>query len=513
MGTSRQLEIERKYEVGPELTLPPLAGADGISSVGEPVEFHLEAVYFDTADFTLARHGVTLRRRSGGSDAGWHLKLPRGANERVEVRLPPSDGDAVRDDAPAELLPPIRAMVRDRPIRPVVQITTRRVEHALIGGDARVLALVSDDDVRAEPRLGGGRVQRWREWEVELVEGGRSVLDVIEGRFLSAGASVATTSSKLARALGDALPPRVPTPDRKELARGSAAHLLTAHLVKHIAKLQQHDAGVRAAEPQAVHKMRIAARRLRSALTTYGPVLRPDAGKSLRDELRWLGQILSEARDAEVLRERLDRLVAGEPAELVLGSVAARIDSELGEAERAGRLGVLHALDSERYFRLLGALDDLVRSLPGFPHADLPARAVVPDLLRRDAKRLRRAVRAIERAGGAHERDLAFHEMRKKAKRLRYAAESAVPVCGARAKRLASAAKRIQEVLGEHQDAVVARGKLREYGVQAQLAGENAFAFGRLHAFEEWHAAQAEDDFTAAWEGSVGKLIVRWTRK
>ena len=116
----------------------------------------------------------------------------------------------------------------------------------------------------------------------------------------------------------------------------------------------------------------------------------------------------------------------------------------------------------------------------------------MPRLLQRDAKRLRRAVHAVGLAeGGADERNVALHEARKKAKRLRYAAESAVPLLGKRAKRVAVSVKKVQQALGAHQDTVMSRRVLRDYGVRAHLSGENGFTFGRLHALEQARATSA----------------------
>src|SRR6185369_17457511 len=105
-----------------------------------------------------------------------------------------------------------------------------------------------------------------------------------------------------------------------------------------------------------------------------------------------------------------------------------------------------------------------------------------------------------------------LHEARKKAKRLRYAAESAVPTFGKRAKSYAAKVKKVQEALGIHQDSVVARRALREFGVQAHLSGENGFTFGRLHALEQWRAAQSELEFRASWEALPHKKIRRWIK-
>jgi CHAD domain-containing protein len=197
----------------------------------------------------------------------------------------------------------------------------------------------------------------------------------------------------------------------------------------------------------------------------------------------------------------------------VLGPVAARIDDELRVAYRDGLEHGRQALDSERYFRLLDGLDDLVTAPPLTREAAVSARDLVPRLLARDASRLRRAVAEARRTHDPAARDLALHEARKKAKRLRYAADSAVPVFGRRAKKYAARAKRIQESLGLHQDSVVARRMLREYGVQAHLSGENGFTFGRLHALEEWRAHQAEDAFEKAWKALPAMKVRRWIRR
>lgn len=513
MVATRQDEIERKYDVDVSVVFPDLADAVGVVTAARAVEHELEAVYFDTVGLDLARRGVTLRRRTGGDDAGWHLKLPGGQDTRTEVRLP-LDGDDDGDDGgvPAALLDPVRAVVRDRALVPVARVSTRRREHPLLGDDV-VLAKVADDEVRAERLDGSAHTERWREWEVELVEGPRSVLDDVERVLVRCGASPAETKSKLARILGDAgsrtaVPEPVTKPNRK-----AAAHLLLTLVAEQTAQLMRQDAAVRADAPGAVHKLRIAARRMRSALTTYKALLEPGVADPLREELRWLGQALGQARDAQVLREHLDAVLEAEAPELVLGPVGRRIADALKAAERAGRDEAGRALDSERYFRLLDALDGLVADPPLTSKAYVAARDLVPRLLARDDKKLRKAVRDVERSQDPGARDLALHEARKKAKRLRYAAESAVPTFGKRAKSYAKKVKKVQDALGIHQDSVVARGALREFGVQAHLSGENGFTFGRLHALEQWRADQAEHDFGKAWEALPKQKVRRWIRR
>jgi CHAD domain-containing protein len=377
---------------------------------------------------------------------------------------------------------------------------------------SEVLALLCDDEVRAERLHGSHRVHSWREWEVELVDGHRDVLDAVEQRLVAAGAAPASAGSKLARALGDALPQPAPRRSPPKPSRATAAEVVLAHLARHTGELHGHDAGVRAGHAESVHRLRIAARRLRSALTTYRPLFSPGSTDPLRDELRWLGQTMAEARDGQVLRERLTQLVASEPAELVMGPVMARLDQELGAATARGRAKAVEALASGRYYRLLDALDQLLESPPFLPDADARAAKVLPRLLERDARRLRRAALAVDEDGSPEERDRSLHEVRKKAKRLRYAAESAVGTYPKRAPALTAAAKRVQEILGVHQDTVVARQRLREYAVSAHLSGENAFTFGRLHALEQCQAERSVREFADAWQALPRRDLRRWLR-
>ena len=502
----RIAEVERKYEVADGTVLPSLTeAADGLS-MGQPTEVVLDAVYFDTADLALARRGVTLRRRSGGDDAGWHVKLPVSDDERTEIRWPSGRTTRV---VPKAVLASVRAWVRDGVPVPVASVSTRRLERVLTDGTGVLLATLCDDEVRAVRLVGERLEQTWREWEVELVGGDEDLLDAVGERLLDAGAEPSRTSSKLRRTLGDL----APEGDRGGDAPTTGATLeeaLVAALHDHISRLHEHDAGLRAGEEDAVHRMRIAARRSRSALRTFKPLLDRERADHLAEELRWLGQELAAARDAQVLRERLLATVAEQPTELVMGRVAGRVRADLRATERAGRARAVATLDGERDFRLLDDLDSFAAAPPFTAGQEDPAASELPRLLHRDAKRLRRAVAVVGAADEPVERDAALHEARKKAKRLRYAAELAAPVLGKRARRLGRRAKRVQQALGRHQDAVVARAYLREQGVRAHLDGENAFTYGRLHALQDGTAAAAVDDFERAWKKMPPKDLRRW---
>lgn len=296
------------------------------------------------------------------------------------------------------------------------------------------------------------------------------------------------------------------------VGEGSVGALLQQELARHLSELRKQERRVRGDADSAVHKMRIAVRRLRSLLATYRPVLVPGATDDLRDELKWLGNELSAARDAQVMQERLEALLRDEPVELVMGPVSRRIQMEMSDRRQAGRQQALDALDSARYLLLVEGVDSFVGAPPFSRDAARDAHVELPGLLSGDLKRVRRRAAAVVASAGSADRDAAMHETRKAAKRLRYAAESATPVLGRRAERLATRAQRVQEVLGEHQDTVVARHTLRELGVQAYLANENGFTFGRLHALEQARAHEIESESTVVLDRLPSGGLKRWLR-
>lgn len=296
------------------------------------------------------------------------------------------------------------------------------------------------------------------------------------------------------------------------VGQGSVGAVLQEELARNLSRLRKQERRVRGGADSAVHKMRIAVRRLRSLLATYRPALQPGAAEELRAELKWLGGELSAARDAQVMQERLEGLLREEPVELVMGPVRRRIRLEMSGRCQEGRRQALAALDDPRYATLLERLDVLVAAPPFAGTAELEARAELPRLLARDLKRVRRRAATVEGAVEQAERDLGLHETRKAAKRLRYASESAAPVLGRRAERLAARATRLQELLGEHQDTVVARRTLRELGAQAYLANENGFSFGRLHALEQARAAELEAEYAQALGRLPSHGLKRWAK-
>jgi CHAD domain-containing protein len=495
-------EIERKYDVAPHIVTPALNVLAGVATVGQPVQHDLVATYYDTADLALAHARTTLRRRTGGDDEGWHLKLPRD-DGREEIREP------LGDDVPAALLDRVRAHVGDHEIVPIARIRTRRLSRHLFDDGGNVLAEFCDDDVKASRLHPDTEDISWREWELEIVDGSPDLLDRAEELIVSAGASVATGPSKLLRVLGPAAEPARRTPPAADATTGEA---LLAYLRSMVDLLAQHDPLVRQDAEDAVHQMRVASRRLRSVLATYRPILDREQTDPVRDELRWLSGELGLARDSEVMLERLHALVVEQPAELTLGPVAQRLDAHLGERYREGRRHAEDALNSDRYYRLLDTLAELLDRPPFTGSADTSAAKLLPKLLNRDWKRSRKRISSVDEADSADARDHALHEVRKAAKRLRYGADSAEPVLGARASELSSMAEDVQDVLGEHQDTIMSRPVLRTLGVQAHLAGENGFTFGRLHALEEARAEQLRGRYEEVLTVFPDQKVKAWLR-
>ncbi|MFI9361841.1 CHAD domain-containing protein [Kitasatospora sp. NPDC053057] len=265
------------------------------------------------------------------------------------------------------------------------------------------------------------------------------------------------------------------------------------------------DDAVRADEPDAVHRMRVACRRLRSALRTFRRLLDPGATDALVADLRWLGAALGRARDREVLAERLAAEARELPAACGPERVAAALE-QWGEAEyRRVWPEVVAALDSPRRRALATALTTLLADPPLRPRA---ARAAAPELARIAAHEQRRTADRVHTAlaAGPEQRDQALHEARKAAKRARYAGETASPAIGPAAERYAERMKAVQEVLGEHQDAVVAAAALT---ARAAEDGES-FAYGVLYAGQLAAAEAARGRLTKVWAEAGKRKLTRF---
>ncbi|OBF04498.1 CYTH and CHAD domain-containing protein [Mycobacterium sp. 852002-10029_SCH5224772] len=489
--TSRHLEVERKFDVVESTVSPSFEGIAAVAHVEKSPTQTLDATYFDTSAHDLARNKITLRRRTGGSDAGWHLKLPSGPDARTEVRTPlDASGPGGTNAVPTELADVVLAIVRDRPLQPVARITTERESQVLYDAAGIALAEFSNDHVTAWSMRGpddsSGATSddadaaptelEWREWELELLDGqtdgaaGTELLNRLSNRLLDAGAAPAGHGSKLARVLGTTPPPDGAQPSGDPLQRAIA---------EQVRELLVWDRAVRADAYDSVHQMRVTTRKLRSLLRDYQDSFGLPEEEWVLDELRELAGILGTARDAEVLAERYERDLDALAPELVRGPVRERL---VGGAQRRYQTGLrrsLVAMRSQRYFRLLDSLDVIAAHTPFAASAEEHAPATI-DTAYRKVRKAAKAAAQIDREhpGDDHLRNEAIHRIRKRAKRLRYTAAATG------AAKVSERAKAVQSLLGDHQDSVVSREHLRQEAEIAHAAGEDTFTYGLLYQRE-----------------------------
>jgi CHAD domain-containing protein len=494
MGTHR--EVETTYAPDPAADVPDLTDVEGITEVRSQPSVELSAVYFDTDDLRLLRSGVSLRRRTGGSDEGWHVKVPANG-ARDEIHRPLGRSSSV---PPKTLRDLVLGWTRGAPLLPIATVTTDRSPIQLLGAHGEVLAEFTDDRVvGATPD--GGEV-RWREWELELVDGTPDLLDAADEHLATDGVTRADVGRKVARVLGDRYtpPPPLPPPD----AREPVSRLVHMRLAQQVDRLARQDVEVRQGDDAGVHSMRVTCRRLRAVLATFRPVLDREQTDPVREEVRWLVGVLGEARDATVVQEKLRRLLADEPPSMVQGPVEQRLRATY---DGRGKPELHAALESPRYLALREHLDRLVADPPWSEQAEAPAGEVVPTRLRKELTRFKKRVRAAAQAEQPIE---ALHEARKAAKRLRYAAETIEPIGGKPAHRLVRAARHVTSDLGELQDTAVSRAELKTLSAAAAAAGEPSFTYGRLHGREQ---ARAERLVEAFWEQDALDRLKSKTRK
>ncbi|HEX4255649.1 MAG TPA: CHAD domain-containing protein, partial [Streptosporangiaceae bacterium] len=365
------------------------------------------------------------------------------------------------------------------------------------------------DEVSAQTLGESTTISTWREVEVELTGGDRQLLRAADKRLRRGGLRPADRTAKLERALADALPS---AEDTTRPRRGSAAGVVLNYTAEQADKLKGLDPSVRRDEPDAVHQMRVTTRRLRSTFQSFGQILAADDTKHLAGELRWLGHVLGDARDNEVLPEHIDAQLKQVPVELVMGPVQARLREHFAPRAAEARKSLLAALDSERYFALLDELDQILAEPPLGPDADQPARKVLAHAVARTYKRTAKRMRRAEQAHAGEPTNVALHAARRAAKRSRYAAEAVTPAFGQQAKRYAKQLKKVQSSLGDHQDAVIARNTLREIGVRAHLEGENAFTFGLLYEHNSIAIRDSERRGAQDWKRATKPKYRKWLR-
>jgi CHAD domain-containing protein len=467
-GLQETLEREVKLTAERGFRLPELPGT--------PLEARVfTSTYFDTDDHRLARAGVTLRRRVERGRGVWQLKLPRGA-ARLELEAPGGPSAP-----PPDMLDLLTAFRRGEPLQPVAKLRTHRTGVRVTNGGGPV----ADVTVDLVAIMTGRRVARsFREIEAELVNGSERALRRIEVVLRDAGARDGDGRPKVFQALDLEPPAEIPTPARD----APAGEHLTAMLRRQERALLAHDPGTRlGTDAEQLHQMRVATRRLRAYLRAARPLLDPDWDEALRSELAWLGGALGPVRDLDVLIEHLRVDASGlEPREQ---RALRRIFDLLEDERRAARQTLLEALRGERYLALLDRLGVAVAE-----PALVESSTTIVEIAAAEFDKLRKHVKRL----GTDPTGEELHDVRIRGKRARYAAELAEASAGKRASRFIREAKAFQEVLGEHQDAVVAEARIRT--ALTQLGGEAlAFAAGRLVERQDARRRAARAAFPDAW--------------
>jgi CHAD domain-containing protein len=488
------VERELKFEAVSSVALPDLR--DIVGGTQRLPQQRLFTTYYDTTDGRLRERGLTIRHRTIDDQAPgtWTLKVPHNSQssgvEREELSW-----EGHRDDVPGGALEMVRGLVRREPLRSVISLETLRQRLILQDETGCPLAELDDDAVL----VAGGPRDGWRfrQVELELHDPSSSRVHAIAARLEHAGL-MSEETPKLAKALG--IRPHV-APRRRLGRKATLGDLVRATLSDGLDRLLDHDWRLRgsvAPDEHDVHQARVATRRLRSDLKTFGVVLDPVWLSHMRDDLKWVGAHLGEVRDLDVLAATVQQ-------------ASKELAEDLLHQRRMAASRLANVLNSGRYLRMLDRLHAASRTppfldTPGTIHSSDPATDVVPALVARRWKALRRQVNK----GGHHPSDRQLHQTRIKAKHLRYAAEGVTPVFGTPAARVASAAERIQTVLGRHHDAVEAKAWLEESA--ERISPSCAFEAGRLANRQEALASEHQRRWRHSWKELAHRSPRNWMK-
>lgn len=530
------VEIEAKFAPRLDSSIPQYCGVGAVASTSEPVRYSLSAVYFDTEDMALTRNKLTLRRRTGGSDEGWHLKTPA-ARGRKEFHAPLSEG-AVGEEVvvPESLRREIQVLVRGRALLPIAQVDNERTVIQLCDGDGQSVAEFCDDHVTTWSLLPGGEKKQWREWEIELTGGDEDLLTALARATVASGVNLSSSPSKLVAALGNSwVPPTV-----EVLPEGSPAQLLVAALAAGRDKLLALDPEVRVYAEDSVHQMRVTTREMRSQLQTFEGIVDPLAVSSVESGLKSLAKVLGAARDAEVALARFQTVF--DSGELIGVDLDVEVDilDRLEKELQVDLDAVWKTLDSSEYFALLDSIDALIAH-PPLVEVPTVEESSSDDLAtdqdkedkdkedkeketkkgkqgKKDKKKSKKAVDPVlashlqtawDAVEQRHEQAVSaqnlpredvedlFHSVRKSAKRLRYAAAATGLE---KTDKLVAACKVLQDCLGESQDAVTARAMIARFAQAAREEGRDTFGYGVLFQREVEASARALQAYAKAYK-------------
>ena len=463
------IEDEIKLQVGQRFRLPDLEG--------EPLSRRvLTSTYYDTAHYRLARAKITLRRRNENHKRAWQLKLPMDGTRREIEMIDPGG------TPPVALQDLLVLPLQGEEVLPVATLRTWRTGIRARGPNNACADVVLDTVSVLKDRH---VVHSFREVEIERQSGDDALPLRLKEVLRESGAGDHDGRPKLFRAL------ELPAPEsrvRPPVESPTIEHVKFA-LMKYLEVLRLHDPGVRLGGfIEDLHEMRVATRRLRAILRAARPLLVPAWSEALRNELDWLGEVLGPARDLDVQVEYFQEEAAALESRdrKPLERFVAHLRSEREHVQQA----ILNALKSERYFELIRHLTQAANE-----PAVVVSTVSLSDIAAGAFTKLRKAMRKL---GGAPT-DSDLHRLRIKTKRARYAAELAETCAGNSAKRFILQAKLFQDLLGIHQDAVLAEQHIREF-LEQSTSVRAAFVAGRMVERQRHRRESARIKFRAQWK-------------
>ena len=505
-------EVEAKLLVPAGGDLRPLARLQQLGRYRvQPRDVaRLHTVYLDTTDLTLARHGVALRvRRHAGhweATAKWAGTVRGDVHERPELTVPLPRAPRAPFSPPAgPLAMHLAALIAGRPLAPILisDITRRRLDVLAppTAAQTEPLAELALDRVRLRGPASRQAAITYYEVEIELRQGTRRDIAGIARLLRQRFGLLPSTQSKFARGLALLYDDkRLAVPATAVVPHDTLEEATRKIIGLHLRRLRQHDPETRRGQdPEALHDMRVACRRLRAAVHALEAGMPKQLHRYLSDELEWLGQLLGNVRDLDVqlgLLERYHTVTRPDPGGGLTGLRAYM------ESERVRhRAEMLKGLDSDRYFRLLIRLEGFTRGR-GRPRAGNGATKKSVAAVGRQA--IKKAFRRLLKRGGAigaAPTDADLHALRIRAKRLRYLLEFLREVIGKPGRRLVKDLVRLQDLLGNHHDTVVAAEFIRRYveGPGAQASAETFLALGAFMGEQRRLADVTRGDFQKAW--------------
>lgn len=499
---SSDLEVEQQFEA-PDLeavaqwlaSQPPYA-----LLTLEPRDAALQRdVYLDTEDWRIHRAGFSLRLRHRNGNVEATLKSLKkgsgGLRGRLELNQQSAAADFADDGPVSER---VRLLGAAQSLRPLFEVETNRRRY-LVQRDGQTVAELSLDDTRI--KAGGVEIEHLRRVEVE--ETVRDALSTLRSFMQALAVATNLAPAELSKFESGLVAAHLNPREHLDFgatefaAEDTAVECSYAILRQFFADFLSSEPGTRLGEdPEQVHDMRVAARRLRAALKIFLPILPPEFA-FLRDELQWVGRALGEVRDLDVQLEWL--LELQEEADWEQGMALSPLIDLTRASQENARQTLLQELESERYRQLVERMSTALRASPAFEAEQQTAREYVTPILLRAYQKFRKPASRLTPHSPLPE----FHAVRIKAKRLRYGVEFFRPLFGQRANRMAEEVERVQELLGQLQDCRVSIDWLNDVARDGgeKLPPRTLLLMGQLMERRAETASKLREDWPALFQG------------